>query len=259
MNRYEICEVKKVVKENKDVKTLYFNLSFADRIDAGQFIMVWLPCYGERPMALSYIDRENGEVAITVQCRGKVTERIHELKEGDKLGVRGPYGRGFEVEGKVLAVGGGVGVSAFAPLVDEKKIKKVMIGAKTIEELIFIDRFKKSCDVFPVTEDGSYGRKGYVTDFLDEKIKKFDMVISCGPELMLRKVIDTCTSMAIPLQVSLERIVKCGIGVCGSCVIEPLGLFVCKDGPVFDGELLKDSEIGFYKRDKSGKIVRYQK
>ena len=109
------------------------------------------------------------------------------------------------------------------------------------------------------TDDGSVGYQGFTTGKLEELLREdseFDLIITCGPELMMKKVVEIGERYNIPVQVSLERYMKCGIGLCGQCALDEEGLCVCRDGPVFWGDRLKYiSEFGKYKRDESGSKV----
>ena len=108
------------------------------------------------------------------------------------------------------------------------------------------------------TDDGSHGKKGFSTDALKEIIAQggIDRVYSCGPEKMLRKVAELCKEASVPSEISMERFMKCGYGLCGQCSIDPSGDRVCKEGPVFSGEkLLKSKEFGSYKRGKTGRKI----
>ena len=132
------------------------------------------------------------------------------------------------------------------------------MGAQTKEEIFFEDLSNKLLeknqhDVVCVTEDGTYGKKGFVTDVLEDMLNQnnYDAIYTCGPELMMYKIVKLAKSKNIFVQASLERMMKCGVGICGSCCVgEDL---VCKDGTIFDGEyLLKNNEFGNYHRTKSG-------
>jgi dihydroorotate dehydrogenase electron transfer subunit len=139
-----------------------------------------------------------------------------------------------------------------------KEKSSAIIGAKNEQELLFIDRIKKSCaDLWISTDDGSLGYKGMASDLAEKLLaeEKFDLVITCGPEKMMKELAMFCIKNGIKFQASLERWMKCGVGICGSCCID--GMRVCTDGPVFDGELLKNfEEFGNFKREPSGKKVR---
>ncbi|MDH7517346.1 MAG: dihydroorotate dehydrogenase electron transfer subunit [Candidatus Thermoplasmatota archaeon] len=244
--------------EAKNIKTILFE--YPNKMIPGQFFMIWIPGVDEIPMSVSYIDKKIK--GITFKKVGEATDALFKLKKGDKIGVRGPYGNGFKVNGKrILFVGGGTGIGMLAPAVEEAARKNmlstVVIGVKNKNELFFEDRFREcGAEVYVSTDDGSKGYEGFASD-LAKKIlseKSFDSVLTCGPEVMMKKLLDI--SKNIPFQASLERYMKCGIGICGQCCIGE-GLRVCKDGPVFDGETLKKTEdFGVYKRDAAGRKIK---
>ena len=248
--------VRKVVEENKEVRTIFLEDNVPGAVP-GQFVMVWLPRMDEKPLALSYL---NGEAAVTVQRKGKFSKEIFKLRKGDYIGVRGPYGNGFDVNAceKPCIIAGGMGMAPLAPLV-EKLVKKkpvVIMGASGKEKLIFRDRIGKTCKVEYTTDDGSCGKKCFASDILAGVIEreKIDVVYGCGPEQMLKKVFEICKKNKVECQLSLERYMHCGFGVCGSCAID--GLRVCVDGPVFSSkQLSKMSEFGKFARLKYGKKV----
>ena len=200
----------------------------------GQFMMVWIPGVDEVPMGFSHLGERTG---ITVQRMGEATEAICRLVAGDRVGVRGPLGVGFDIttEGRCLLVGGGNGTAPLVPLAEALVARgcdvHAAVGAKTREELLFIDRL-----------EGVIGRPGFVSDLVDRLMSEmaFDRVLTCGPELMMVKVARSCWHRSIPFEASLERYMKCAIGVCDACAVGPY--LVCRDGPVFDGILLKDVE-----------------
>lgn len=223
-----------VIKENDKVKTFVTQAKI--KAYSGQFILVWLPRIAEKPFAIV----DNKPLTFTVAKVGKFTKALHKLKKGNKIWFRGPFGKGvFKKKGKNhLLVGGGYGV---APLyfLAEKLLSKskttIIIGAKSKKELLFEKRFKKlGMKVLVTTEDGSKGRKGFATKPLEKILseEKIGSVYACGPELMLEKVVDICKTYRVKYQVSLEAIIKCGFGVCGSC--SRSGRLVCLDGPVFN-------------------------
>ena len=258
MNSPSIKSIIKTTKEAKDIKTFMFE--YPGKIAPGQFFMIWIPGIDEIPMSVSCINKNIR--GITFRKVGEATNALFNLKEGDKIGVRGPYGNGFELKGKkILFVGGGTGVAMIAPAVEEAVRKNisstVIIGVKNKSELFFEDRFKKcGAQIYVSTDDGSKGYKGFASDLTKELLskEKFTSVLTCGPEIMMKKLLDICKN--IPFQASLERYMKCGIGLCGQCCIGE-GLRVCKEGPVFDGKMLKDFEdFGVYKRDAAGRKVR---
>jgi dihydroorotate dehydrogenase electron transfer subunit len=259
MNYPKITKIKDIKKENSNVKTLFFNIS--KNVHPGQFFMIWIPTIDEIPMSISHI--ENDVIGITFKRVGDSTNALFELKVGDKLGIRGPYGNGFHLTGKnILFIGGGTGIATLAPTVEDAIDKNistmVILGAKNKKELFFEERLKNyGADLKISTDDGSIGFKGLATDLAKELIKKekFDSIITCGPEIMMKKIFDITKD--IPFQASLERYMKCGIGICGQCCVGK-GLRVCEEGPVFDRKTLKNIEdFGIFKRDAAGRKVKF--
>jgi dihydroorotate dehydrogenase electron transfer subunit len=253
-----------VRKESPTVKTFMFHDKLCADAEPGQFLMVWIPGVDEVPLSLSTISSKS-IASITVADVGEATKALHERKLGDVLGVRGPYGNGFTLaSGNVMIVGGGTGLVSLLPLAEKivESAKKItfLLGAATKDELLFLDRInqtlsKVNAEIIATTEDGSYGFKGIVTDQAEKKLAKerFDMVYTCGPEQMMQRMFSLAELYDMPLQASLERIMRCAIGVCGSCVIG--GFRVCKDGPVLTSEQLRmvKDEFGRFKLDFQGK------
>lgn len=245
--------IEAVVKEGKGITTLRFGHSIDAR--PGQFLMVWIPGVDEIPMSVSYMGEIGG---ITVKEIGEATRALSNMKEGDHLGIRGPYGNGFQMpEGRILCVGGGVGLppllTAAESLADKGRID-IVIGARTAEEVIFQTRAKAcSNDVRISTDDGTMGCKGTAVALASQMMreKSYQMVLGCGPEIMNKFLLKACQENGVRCQLSLERLMKCGAGLCGSCVID--GQRVCSEGPVFDGETLASmSEFGRFRRDEKG-------
>lgn len=263
-NRLRIVEIQEVERESPTVKTFIFHDKLCAKAEPGQFVMVWIPGVDEVPMSLSTISPK-GFASITVADVGEATKALHQRSRGDVLGVRGPYGNGFTLSsGKVMIVGGGTGLVPLLPLTE--KIVEVatkitfLLGAKTKDELLFLDRIeqmlsKVNAEIVATTEDGSYGLEGVITDQVEQKLAKerFDMIYACGPEKMMHKTFLLAERYDMPLQASLERIMRCAIGLCGSCVIGKLR--VCKDGPVLTSERLREveNEFGRFKRDFQGR------
>ena len=248
---YRVVEIEDIRDEAKNVKTFFFRDDSEPQ--AGQFYMIWLPGIDEFPMSASYTGELKG---FTVKKIGEGTAKMHELKKGDKLWIRGPYGKGFEiVKGKSLIVGGGSGIATLRPLTEKIGDYDIIIAARTKDELIFRDRFEEE-RMYIATDDGSEGFKGFAHELLLKLIgkKNYDIIYTCGPELMIRKVIDIALRRKIKIQASLERLMKCGIGICDSCTIN--GYRVCVDGPVFnENVLINMKDLGKYKRSRSGKRV----
>ena len=259
MNIPIITEIIENKKEAEDIRTISFY--FSEKIIPGQFLMIWIPNVDEIPMSVSYNNREIK--GITFRKVGEATSALYDLKKGEKIGIRGPYGNGFSLKGKhILFVGGGTGIATLAPAVEEaikKDIKStVIIGVKNKSELFFEKRFNEcGANVVVSTNDGSAGKKGLASEIAKKILQKekIDSVITCGPELMMKTLLNY--SNGISLQASLERYIKCAIGICGQCCIGE-GLRVCVEGPVFDGNSLKNIEdFGVYKRDAAGIKITY--
>ena len=237
-----------VKQETPSVRTFFFDTSFA--FSPGQFVMVWVPGTDEIPMALS------SENSITVQKVGDATTALFGIGVGGKLGIRGPFGNGFSKAEKILAIAGGVGAAPLLPLARADCVMTLLLGAKTESELLFVDQLDECTDVLIATDDGSLGTKGFVTLLMDDlNLGAYDRIAVCGPEVMMRAVLAKVEEKGIAhkTEFSLHRYMKCGVGVCGSCCIDPSGLRVCRDGPVFTGDKLLKSEFGHYMRDASGR------
>ena len=231
--------------------------------------MVWIPGVDEVPMSSAAMSSD-GHCSITVAKVGEATKALHQRNVGDVLGIRGPYGNNFTfADGNIMIVGGGTGLAPLTPLAEKlaQRSTKIsfVLGAKTRDELLFLQRIKNvlsevDATVTATTEDGSYGLKGVATDPAREILEKekVDMIYTCGPELMMYEMLTLAAQYSTPLQVSLERLMRCAIGLCGSCAI---GRFmVCRDGPIFSGEQLREMkcEFGRFRRGRSGRKVSLQ-
>ncbi len=241
-------EIEEVTRESPSVRTIFFweQLDFRP----GQFVMVWVPGIDEVPMALS-----SGR-SITVQNVGEATAALCALGPGDQLGIRGPFGNGFPETGRVLAIAGGVGAAPLLPLAMAGRAETFLVGARTADELLFCEQLGKRSRLSIATDDGSAGHHGLVTDLIvGEDPAAYDRICVCGPEKMMYAVLRMLDQAGIPdhAYFSLHRYMKCGIGLCGSCCIDPDGLRVCRDGPVFRCDTLRNSEFGHYCRDASGR------
>jgi len=250
--------------ENATVKTFMFKDERFLRALPGQFLMLWVPGVDEIPLSILDVDK-NGMVSVAVKRVGEATEALHGMGTGETIGVRGPFGNSFSLKiGRLLMVGGGTGIAPLLFLAKKLslKAKKIIFvaGAKTREELLFIEALREICseeNVVATTEDGSYGIKCLATTPLESLLVKesFDMIYTCGPERMMRKVFDLAEKHGILFEASLERLMRCAIGLCGSCI---LGKYrVCKDGPVFTAKQLREvkNEFGISKRDFDGKKI----
>jgi dihydroorotate dehydrogenase electron transfer subunit len=225
----------------------------------GQFVMVWVPGVDEVPMA---IWDEGGRHAITVEAKGDATTALCALAEGDVFGVRGPYGRPFQVHGKdLLVVVGGTGTVPLVPLVRqacaERRRVRVVLGGRTHEFLLLADAFAEAgAEVKTATDDGSRGFHGRAPDLAARLVseRRPDEILACGPERMMHAVAETAWGQGIPFQASLERWMKCAVGICDACLVD--GLRLCRDGPVLTGEALRVIEdFGRFERLPDGRRV----
>jgi len=260
-NHPHICTIEKIVDETPTVRTLYFHDPVLADVKPGQFAMIWIPGVNELPMSVMVSD-VGGQAALTVRKRGESSTGLYNLSVGQQIGVRGPYGNSFEIkDGKILLIGGGTGLVPLMRLIkfsNPSNHTTVLLGSQTKDEVFFEETAKKLLqnnphEIIPVTEDGSYGEKGYATDVLEKLLQEntYDAIYTCGPELMMYKTVQMASKKGIFVQASLERMMKCGVGICGSCCINDV--LACRDGTIFDGENLSHkSEFGHFHRTKSG-------
>jgi len=254
-----------VIDETPTIKTLVVEPKEPMEFRAGQFVQLTLPGVGEAPFTPSSSPRETGRLAITILNTGTVTERFHQCKAGQMLGLRGPFGKGYPVEklsGKdVLVVGGGVGLAPLRALIltllapegpgTDMRRMSIKYGARCMEELLYRNQFddwaRKSKVDFTCTIDqpqtGWDGHVGVVTTLLKNlDIDKPNCVcFVCGPSIMLKFATFTLMEEGLtPEQVylSMNRRMSCGMGLCGRCNIGPH--YLCKDGPDMNYAVIKD-------------------
>ncbi|RLE64525.1 MAG: dihydroorotate dehydrogenase electron transfer subunit [Thermoprotei archaeon] len=242
------------------VKLFEIELKESFSVRPGQFIMLWIPRIGEIP--LSVTDMEGSVLKLIIARKGKVTTFIHEnIRVGSRVYVRGPFGNGFTLKKwKALLIGGGYGLAPLYFLAKSLNFLgypcDVALGFKNRNEVFFEEEFKKICSrVIIYTDDGSYGLKGMVTDILRGKdvAKTYDAIYACGKEAMIVKLLQYCLRHGLYMEASLERYIKCGVGVCGSCILDG-GIRVCRDGPVFNSSILRElKDLGKVWRDPSGR------
>ena len=265
INSLRTTQIESVKIENQKTKTYAFADKQCAKAQPGQFLMLWIPNKDEIP--LSVMNTLGNTVFVTVKNVGDATHKLHQMKKGDIIGVRGPFGNHFTPKkGNVLLIGGGTGTAPLLFLAKKlaKRAKHLdfIIGAKTRDELLFVDQSNSLYMKQPIitTEDGTYGLKCLATQPLEQLLAKkgaykLDMVYACGPEPMIRQVLNLAEVHGFPLEASLERLMRCGIGICGSCMIGKYR--VCKDGPVFDSKQLREvkDELGIFKLGFNGSRV----
>lgn len=279
--------VKKIIQEAENIKTFVFEYTLNSA--PGQFVNLWLPRINEKPMSIAYDDGK--EFWVTICAVGEFSKAMHALKEGDLVGVRGPYGTCFTWEKgqHLVMVAGGYGAAPLYNLTTQAAKDgcaiDFIIGAKSKDQLIYTERIHdlENVSLHIATDDGSEGEKGYNVLILEKIIKEakegkgfrikcdgntckreevkvdpIDCVYTCGPEMMMKKVSEMCHAEGLNAQISIERYMKCGFGVCGQCCTDESGERMCKEGPVVNNEkAMKIAEFGKYHRDAEGKIHEF--
>ena len=269
-------EIKSIIQDTPQIKT--FIVSFVihgkiPKVIPGQFIIVWIPGIDEIPMAVSLV-LDNGDVGFTVRDVGEATHALHEFKIGDIIGIRGPYGNGYQLtEGYSVILGGGIGIASIRLLVHLALQRNphhlmVLIGARNKKELLFLKEFQEVLNptqLLICTDDCSYENKGFIPNVLEQNLKlirnqagaKSITLYACGPEIMLKKILEISNSNKLDLQASLERFMRCGFGLCGLCIVDPLGIKICQNGPVLNSAVLNElDDLGKFHRDITGEKIR---
>ncbi|MCR5757648.1 MAG: dihydroorotate dehydrogenase electron transfer subunit [Selenomonas sp.] len=219
--------------------------------EPGQFVQLQIPQGGftlRRPVGIAEIDRQKGTVAFIYRVVGKGTKALSKLPVGSQINVLGPLGHGFSLQAKhPLLVGGGMGLSPLLCYAEHSQGKaSVLMGGRCERELFWQKIYAPNVqDVFCTTDDGSCGTKGFTTTLLPELLRQgdYDLVIACGPEIMMQGIARIAHEHGVPCQVSLEKRMGCGLGACLSCSIDTTRgerKKVCKDGPVFWAEEVFD-------------------
>jgi dihydroorotate dehydrogenase electron transfer subunit len=253
----QTVRIREMRDETRTVRTFVLEATLPEA-QPGQFVMLWLPGVDEKPMSIA----NPAPLTLTVARIGPFSTALHQRKVGDRLGWRGPYGRAFRLheDRPALLVGGGYGAVALHFL-GTRAVKRgiptvVALGAHSADELVYVERFRAlGVGIHLATDDGSVGHHGYVTDLASRLIDEATgqpTIYACGPEPMLVALHRLCHERGIPGQLSLERYMKCGFGICGQCALD--GLLVCQDGPVFDVEQLDGvRDFGHAHRSAAGR------
>ncbi|ACO86345.1 dihydroorotate dehydrogenase electron transfer subunit [Clostridium botulinum] len=231
------------VIENKSISTGIFKMTLegAFKGKPGQFYMI--RAWQDEPILwrpISIHDINDNSIEFLYKLEGRGTKILSKIKSEEEVEIMGPLGNGFDLEnikGKIAIVTGGIGIAPMNYLIKSMKNINMDIYAGFRDEVYCIENFNNLVDkVVVVTEDGSSGEKGYVTDYFHPE--DYDLVLCCGPEIMMNKVILMCREKNIPLYVSMEKRMACGIGACLVCTCKTKfgNKRTCKDGPVFKGE-----------------------
>ncbi|HIE43905.1 MAG TPA: sulfide/dihydroorotate dehydrogenase-like FAD/NAD-binding protein [Candidatus Omnitrophica bacterium] len=222
----------------------------------GNFVILRISEEGERiPLTINDWDREKGTIRLIVQETGKTTKELGKMKVRYRiLNLMGPLGHASEIDyfGRVICIGGGVGTAVIYPIARALKNKGndviSIIGARTRELVILEEEIRKiSSKLYITTDDGSYGKKGFVTDALEEILScsRVDRVIAIGPLIMMKNVSKMTRNHSITTIVSLNPIMVDGTGMCGGCRVKVGGeiKFTCVDGPEFDAHKVDFEEL----------------
>lgn len=262
-----ICNLKTICDYmNKIVSKEYFSANvvkleveaplIARARKAGHFVIVKVGKKGERiPLTIAGADTGKGTITLVIQAVGNSSKKLCALEPGDEItDLVGPLGQATHIEkvGTVVCAGGGVGVAPLMPIVEayHKAGNKVVVvlAARTKDLIIMEDRMRANADeVIIMTDDGSYGNKGLVTDGVESVIKreKVDLCVTIGPAIMMKFVAALTKKYNIPTVASLNTIMVDGTGMCGACRITVGGKtkFVCVDGPEFDAHQVDFDEM----------------
>lgn len=228
--------IKEVKSENDMTKSFVFETPFSE-CEPGQFIMAWLPGVEEAPFCIANDD----PFMLTIAAVGPLTNKIHTLKAGDKLWVRGPFGQGFVADSAVkkpVLVGGGYGSAPMAYLgrcfLEEGCAPVAVLGGRTATSVLAADRFEAlNIPLHITTDDGSLGEEGRVTAPVERLLKegKCDAIYAVGPNGMLAALEDLAKKYNVPAHLSWEEKMGCGMGICGMCEHTD-GRLLCLEGPV---------------------------
>jgi ferredoxin--NADP+ reductase len=248
---------KQVLSDFQGVKVINMKLfapHIASKAKPGQFIALMVSSEGER-IPLTIVGQDKDSITIIFQEAGLTTKLLGKLEVGDSLyALVGPLGHATEIKtyGKVVLVGGGVGIAEIYPVA--KALKEAgnhvvtILGARTKGLLILENELKNaSSELYIVTDDGSYGRKGFTTDALKDLLgkEKYDLVYSVGPIPMMRKVAEVAKSFNVKTIVSLNALMVDATGMCGCCRVTVGGKtkFSCIDGPEFEAQEIDWDEL----------------
>ncbi len=259
-----MAQITEIKQETPNVRTFTFQHTLNS--NPGQFIMLWVPGVDQKPFS---IGNDSGDTfQLTIFELGGATQEVFKKKVGDRLGITGPFGTAYSYTpgDRVVTVGGGYGAAPLGYLAEQAIADGCTVdfitGARSAEHVLFEQRAREAGATTHIsTDDGSAGTKGYVTDNLLPLLEKLASdgaldhvsVHACGPEVMQKAVAKICLDFGVKSEVSLERYMKCGFGVCGNCCIDDDGRTTCQQGPVVPGELALDlAEFGNYHRDKMG-------
>ncbi|MFW9913979.1 MAG: dihydroorotate dehydrogenase electron transfer subunit [Candidatus Thorarchaeota archaeon] len=267
-----IVEIERIEKYSPDIWEFFFvEESIANAAKPGQFAMLWIPGTDEIPLGFARIEKKASIIGFIVQRVGEGTQKLFQMKIGERVGIRGPFGNGFDLDlwknKKVHIIGGGVGIAPLMPLTANNSSPlslDIYYGAKDETALAIsevIDRHKPNgSHLHLATENGTLGMRGTVIDLVEKQLVSSQgslLFLAAGPERMLFSL-HSFLLQNFPSEeweFSLcDRYMKCGFGICGSCSLDDLGIRLCVEGPVLGRtKLSKLSSFGKFGRDASGR------
>ena len=241
--------IKSKIIINEEISPGIFKMVVEDKnsVKPGQFYMLKINGATTLPRPISICEKDNETITFVYAVIGKGTEEFSKLNSGEYINLTGPLGNGFNIEeklGKVALVCGGIGTAPMLLLARKLREKysdmKLDLFAGFRDDIYLIDKlndYVNECNVS--TNSGKHGHKGFVTDLL--KAEEYDTVLCCGPEIMMKKVVDMCKKAGTKVYVSMEKHMACGVGACLVCTCKTKdgNKITCKDGPVFDGNYVE--------------------
>ncbi|MFX0085559.1 MAG: hypothetical protein ACFFAU_07790 [Candidatus Hodarchaeota archaeon] len=262
--------IENITDEGTQTKTLDFSLPQELNLNPipGQYFMLWNPGDDEIPVSVSKFNNKY-QISFTICSEGQTSFNLINKNKFDLIGLRGPFGKGFDLieKGTAILIAGGMGIAPLRYLIHtllkQKNLKIIIIQGATSEKKLFYKTEIANCPVksYFCTDDGSFGFKGFPTEILDKVIKNLSdtdtfEIYSCGPETMLKSVLNLTMKCSIEANTQFclaDRYIRCGFGICASCTLDGLGLTVCHDGPVFRGNILKNvKDFGSFGRKANG-------
>lgn len=260
MITWEPFLIQSIIQETPDTYTIVLQGSM--ELQPGQFVMVTDFESGEKPFSFSLMDKNI--CSLTIKAVGAFTKKITSAAPGSTLYIRGPYGNSFplpDLQQHIILVGGGCGTAPMRlwlhHLLDRGRQNITFInGARTDKDLLYTAELENlPITLFNATDDGSAGFHGFTSSLLADLLAKhhYDVLYTAGPELMMKKIHGIMGNTSTESYFLLERYMKCGVGLCGQCTLDPAGIRICVEGPVISGAALTGmDEFGSYTRDVYG-------
>ena len=241
-----------IISDNIRLNSTYFLLKLSleqmlPEMHPGQFVQILIPnsptTFLRRPISIHYVDLKKNEIWLLIQIVGDGTRFLAQLPIGDKLNIAAPLGNHFSYPNendKILLVGGGVGIAPLLFFGDKLREKGMnphfLLGARTADDLLQLDEFRKCGEIQTTTENGSHGEKGFVIHHSCLQSENYTKIYTCGPQPMMQAIAKYAKEKNCFCEVSLENTMACGIGACLCCVekIQEGNVCVCTEGPVFN-------------------------